>query len=314
MLFFLKGAAQTHAAEYYEFDRLHKMMKGYYNRGLYHNAILYPDSLAGNKYVAAKDYYFFARLYSLSNDFNKTLFYLEKAVKGGITKLQIAQLYDLDAFRASNMHIIYEVNYDKWHKVALLAAQSIAVDSAYVKAIQRINFAYAQDIQVRRVDGDAVYAVKDTAVFYATKRHVDSIRFYALVQLTLAKGVPTYNTIGDFFNSYYRGLRHCIPANYNENCADWQALKSMVFIEMEKGNLYPFYYASIVDYIRLSNAQPLVYGTLTSFDQPPDEVVQFEAPEELNMRRRAVGLCSFQLELWSEARELPESLKAIDFK
>ena len=36
--------AQNYAEEHYQYDRLHKMMKGYYNRGLYHKAVLYPDS------------------------------------------------------------------------------------------------------------------------------------------------------------------------------------------------------------------------------------------------------------------------------
>ena len=44
ILAFLKMDAQTHAEEHYEYDRLHKTMKGYYNRGLYHKAVLYPDS------------------------------------------------------------------------------------------------------------------------------------------------------------------------------------------------------------------------------------------------------------------------------
>jgi hypothetical protein len=34
---------------------------------------------------------------------------------------------------------------------------------------------------------------------------------------------------------------------------------------------------------------------------------------ELNVRRRAVGLCSIQLEMWSEARALPLSLNEIVF-
>ena len=118
-----KIEAQTHAEEHYEYDRIFKTMKGYYNRGLYHKAVLYPDSLTGNKYVDASTNYFIARVYALSNEFDQTLIYLEKAVKQGITKTQIERMYDLDGFRESNMHIIYEMNYDKWHQEFLIKEQ-----------------------------------------------------------------------------------------------------------------------------------------------------------------------------------------------
>jgi hypothetical protein len=315
ILAFLKMDAQTHAEEYYEYDRLHKTMKGYYNRGLYHKAVLYPDSLKGNKYVDATSYYFFARIYSLSNEFDKTLFNLEKAVKGGVTKTQIEQMYDLDGFRESNFHIIYETNYDKWHKEYLVLMEEIVFDSVYIKEIQKINKEYSRNIKVRRVDGDDVYEVKDSANYYHTRKRVDSLRFYSLVELVLERGFPTHKLIGKEFFTFSRHLRYDIPDNYDENCEDWQKVKKMILDEIEKGTIYPFYYAAIEDYMQRRLNKPKLYGTITSrYNGISGKSVQFENPEELNVRRRSVGLCSIQLEMWSEARELPESLKEVIFK
>jgi hypothetical protein len=318
ILSLLKVDGQTHAEEHYEFDRLHKMMKGYYNRGLYYKAVLYPDSLEGNKYVKADSYYFFARIYALSNEFHKTLFNLEKAVKGGITKIQIEQMYDLDGFRESNLHMIYETNYDKWHQEFLLVEQSLVLDSAYLKEIKKIEATYSQSIKVRRVDGDDVYEVNDSAKYYQTRISVDSMRFYSLVELILERGFPTHALIGEEFFTFSRHLRYDIPDNYDANAKDWLKIKAMIFVEMKNGTIYPFYYAAIEDYICRSRSQPFVYGIINTvynkFIGTSGKTAQYENPEELNVRRKAVGLCSIQLEMWSEARELPESLKEVNFK
>ncbi len=309
--------AQSHAEEYYEFDRINKTMKGYYNRGLYHKAVMYPDSLEGNKYLNAASYFMFARVYSLSNEFGKTLANLEKAVKGGVSRTQIERMYDLDAFRESNMNIIFESNFDKWRKEFLLSQEEVVLDSAYIKAIRKIDGEYAANFELRKVDGDEVYFVKDSLSHYTKRESLDSIRFQSLVDLTVRKGFPTKRTIGKEFYRYSRYLRYNMPDDYDENCADWQRVKTMIFTEMEKGTVYPFYYAALEDKIRLSKKQVQVYGTMPMMYIGNNDVsnsLQFENPEELNMRRRSVGLCSIQLEMWSEARELPESLKEVEFK
>ena len=312
-----KIEAQTHAEEHYEYDRIFKTMKGYYNRGLYHKAVLYPDSLTGNKYVDASTNYFIARVYALSNEFDQTLIYLEKAVKQGITKTQIERMYDLDGFRESNMHIIYEMNYDKWHQVHLIKEQSIAFDSVYIKEIQNISKIYSNNLKLRKVEGDEIIWVEDSTNYYHTRKRLDSAIFYAIVDLTIEKGFPTYRTIGKEYYNYSRYLRYNMPDDYDDNCEDWQKIKAMIYAEIEKGTIYPFYYAAIEDIIRLGGKQPQLYGTMNYIYKSSINYLnraQFENPEELNIRRRTVGLCSIQLEMWSEARELPASLKEIVFK
>ena len=318
-VFFLpKADAQTHAEEHYKYDRIYNTMLGYYNRGLYHKAVIYPDSLEGNKYVDAGSYYFFARVYSLSNEFDQTLSNLEKAVKGGITKDQIEKMYDLDGFRESNMHILYETNYDKWHQEYLDLESSIAFDSVYIKEIQKISQEYSNNLKIRRADGDEIIEVEDSLRFYSTTKRLDSLSFYAMVSLTLDKGFPTYRMIGKEYYKYTRYLRYNMPKYYDENCEDWQKVKAMIFAEIEKGTIYPFYYAAIEDYMRRGTKKPQLYGTITSrynsFISISGKSLQFENPEELNVRRRSVGLCSIQLKMWSEARDLPLSLKEVQFK
>ena len=317
LLFCCKSDAQTYAQTHYEYDRIYKTIKGYYNRGLYHKAVLYPDSLTGNKYVDGSSYFFFARVYALSNEFDQALVNLEKAVKRGITKTQIIQMYDLDGFRGSNLHIIYEMNYDKWHQDYLDLVSSIAFDSVYIKQIQKISQLYSNNLRLRKVEGEEIIWVKDSTKYYYTRKRLDAAIFYAIVDLTIEKGFPTKRTIGKEYYRYSRYLRYNMPDTYDENCEDWQKVKTMIFAEMEKGTVYPFYYAAIEDKMRQRTNSPQLNGTISSRFYRLNNIVntiEYEKPEELNLRRRAVGLCSIQLEMWSEARELPESLKEIEFK
>tara|TARA_B100000809_G_scaffold266671_1_gene330628 strand:+ start:1943 stop:2923 length:981 start_codon:yes stop_codon:yes gene_type:complete len=314
---FFTSEAQTHAEEHYEYDRLYKMIEGYYNRGLYHKSALYPDSLEGNKYVNASSNYFFARVHALGNEFDRTLFYLEKAVKQGITKKQIEQMYDLDGFRESHLNIVYEINYDKWHQEYIEKENSLVLDSIYIKEIQKISDEYSINLKIRKVDGDEIIEVKDSLRFYTTSKRLDSLSFVTMVQLTVTKGFPTYRSIGKEFYRYSRYLRYNILDDYDVNGEDWQRVKEMILEEIVKGTIYPFYYAAIEDRIRLGTRQPQLYGTVpVIFNSRTDlsNGIQYENSEELNIRRRAVGLCSIQLDLWSRARELPESLKKIKFK
>ncbi|NQX99209.1 MAG: hypothetical protein HRT73_15220 [Flavobacteriales bacterium] len=309
--------AQSFSEEHYQYDRVYKTMLGYYNRGLYHKAVEYPDSLIGNKYLNGSTNYFIARVYALGNEFDKTLFFLEKAVKKGITKKQIGRMYDLDAFRESNMNIIYELNYDKWHQEYLLSKEDLVLDSLYIKEIEKIQDEYSKNLTIRRADGDEIIEVKDSLRFYHTTKRLDSLSFFVMIELMLEKGFPTYKTVGKGFYTCSRYLRYNIPDDYDVNCADWQKIKAMIFTEIEKGSIYPFYYAAIEDRIRLGSKQSQLYGTMIvihSRSKDGRNSIQYEKPEELNIRRRAVGLCSIQLEMWSRAIELPLSLKEIDFK
>lgn len=292
-------------------------MKGYYNRGLNHKAALYPDSLEGNKYLDGSGNFFCARVYALSNEFDRTLYFLEKAVKQGISKSFIEKMYDLDGFRESNLHIIYDMNYDKWHQEYLALEKSIDYDSTYIKEIQRISEIYSNNVKLRKLEGDEIIWVEDSTNYYHTRKRLDSSIFYAIVDLTLEKGVPTKSTIGKEYYRYSRSLRYNMPEDFDENCENWKKIKAMIFTEIEKGTIYPFYYAAIEDYMRYRKRRPQWYGTMNYIYKSSIDYtngVQFENPEELNVRRRAVGLCPIQLEMWSEARELPISLKEVEFK
>jgi hypothetical protein len=288
-------------------------MLGYYNRGLYHKAVLYPDSLVGNKYVNASTNYFSARVYALSNEFDKTLEYLEKAVKGGITKPQIEKMYDLDGFRESNMNIVFNLNYDKWHQEYLNKKQEIAIDSVAIKRIRVINNRYNKSLRQRSNNSNP----KDSVNFYITNKEVDSLAFIEVINFTIENGFPIKRSIGREYFWYTHILRYNMPENYDADCADWMKVKRMILNEVENGAVFPFYYAAIEDNIKVSRKLPQIYGTIPIAFNGNEDVSDFllyEIPEELNVRRRSVGLCPIQLELWSKARDLPKSLKGVEFK
>ena len=90
-----------------------------------------------------------------------------------------------------------------------------------------------------------------------------------------------------------------------------------IFILSEMGHRISVISTFIDDNIRYSRNQPQLYGTMTVIISNGTEGINsviYENPEELNVRRRAAGLCTIHLELWSEAKELPESLKGVKFK
>ena len=309
--------AQTHAEEHYQFDSIYKTTLGYYNRGLYHKAALYPEYLAENRYVNATTNYFFARVFALSNEFDKTLEHLEKAVKGGITKTQIERMYDLDGFRESNLHIIYEMNYGKWHQEYIDSEEETVLDSVYINQLKEIR-EWKSDFEVRTwytQDGDVMY-IEDSSVIEPNRKQQDSV-FYFTMELVLEKGFPIRKRVGEQFNYFSRRLGYSLPKEFSLENKKWKKIKTMIFIEMEKGNLKPFYYAVLEDNIRSARNQNQLNGTINYFykdSKDKTNAVVYENPDELNIRRRAVGLCPIQLELWSEARELPESLKGVKFK
>ncbi|MGB0882611.1 MAG: hypothetical protein ACPGSO_06625 [Vicingaceae bacterium] len=310
-----KVNAQNYAEEHYQFDSIYKTIEGYYNRGLYFKAAQLPEKLKDNRYVNASVHFFFARVYSLSNEFDKTLFSLKNAVERGISKEYINQMYDLDNFRKSNLNVIFESSYPSWHQTYL--DKRLTLDSNYIKEIRTIRQRYKADLKMKDIDGNEVVEIKDSLNFYKIKNKFDSLCFNSVVNLTLERGFPIKKKIGRDYYWYSSILRYNMPVSYDVNTKDWLKIKKMINSEMQKGTVLPYYYAAIEDNKRVSRKKPQLYGTtliVYSGNKDVSHLLEFENPEELNLRRKSVGLCSIQLELWSKARELPESLKNVEFK
>lgn len=310
--------AQNFAEEHYQFDTYYKMVKGYYNRGLYQDAVQYIDSIQGNRYVSADDNYFFARVYSLNNQFDKTLFYLEKGVKKGITKEQIEQMYDLDKFRESHLNMAYELNYDKWHQEYIEKEVKIKLDSAY---ISEINDMRAKIINIKyksflNADGDEIYELRDSLEVYKPAKKQDSINFYHLYDLILLKGFPTVQKVGIKTLWEVTAILDSYIKLYNE-LPEWQYIKKEISKEIELGKVKPFILGKLEDACLQANSKPSRYATrLYYFKQIAKEDFNYEVetPEELNQRRKSIGLCSVQIEAWSNIMELPMNLQSIKFK
>jgi hypothetical protein len=289
------------------------MMQGYYNRGLYQEATQYVDSLKDNRYVNGQDYYFFARIYSLNNEFDKSLFYLEKAVKYGTTKADVEKMYDLDKFRESHLNIVFELNYDKWHQEYLSWASELAIDSVYYKEIIELKkSAYVLRFkQVETIDGDEVFELKESKEAIKLGIIQDSINFEDLTDLIVRKGFPTYRKTGEAAYETLHMLIYSYADGFNDVDSKWITIKPLLLKELEKGNLKPFAFGQLEDRARINGKQPQLYFTSSSSSVGVDLV---ENPEELNIRRKSIGLCPIEIEFWSLAKELPLSLQEIKFK
>lgn len=312
----LVANAQSFAEQHYQFDVNYKMMHGYYNRGLYQEATQYVDSLKDNRYVNGQVYYFFARVYSLNNEFDKSLFYLEKAVKRGTTKADVEKMYDLDKFRNSHLNIVFELNYDKWYQEYLGWVAELEIDSIYYKDIMEIN-SLANNTRYKRVetiDGDIVYELKDSVEIAAVEKQ-DSINFENFTDLIIEKGFPTYKKVGGAAFDAIRMLESKFIEGFNEVGSKWERIKPLIVKEIELGNLKPFIYGRLEDSYNGISKNPFLYlspiYTYMNFEGGFKEIVK---PEELNVRRKSIGLCPIEIEYWSLAKELPMSLQEIKFK
>lgn len=312
-----KFNAQNFAEEHYQFDSIYKTIEGYYNRGLYFKAAQLPEKLKDNRYVNASVHFFFARVYSLSNEFDKTLFSLKNAVERGISIEYINQMYDLDNFRKSNLNVIFESSYPSWHQSYLDKQKNVVLDSVYINQIKEINKSSSKIWDgIKYNQNGGIDDVNDSLTLYTLYYKEDSLSNYVF-DLILEKGFPTRKKVGKEFYSFSRRFVSKIPNDLNLQSKKWKKVKKAIDVEMGKGNLKPFYYAFIEDNNRFSRNQLQFYGTMPvilSNGTNRINSIKYENPEELNLRRKSVGLCSIQLELWSEARELPESLKNVEFK
>lgn len=316
-MFSVNANAQTWAEEHYSYDTFNKMMTGYYNRGLYSEATNYIDSLQNNKFLSADDYFMFARINSLSNNFRVTLEFLEQAVKTGITKKGIENIYDMDNFRQSNMNILFELNYDNWHQDYILKEQVFneKIDNDYVSQILKLD-------SVRQQIFHDYFKTKsnqkDSLIASNKILEQDSLNFLILTNLILEKGFPVKRRVGEkaFFMAN-KILFMNVDGLQNEN-SKWKQIKPIIQDEIKKEHLKPFYYAQLYEQYLFNNNQPKCYGTriayyrlLADVDVPQYE---YENPEELNLRRKSVGLCKVEVECWAYAIDLPEPLQNIKFK
>lgn len=310
---------QNYALEHYKFDTYYKMMLGYYHRGLYQESLQFLDSLQGNMYMGKHAFYFVAGVYSLNNEFDKTLQYLQKAVEKGVTKEQVEVLYDLDKFRESHLYMVFELNYDKWHQQYLNKWKDVKMDSVYMNEIEGLyaEFQKNSPYKIIKIDGDEIYELKDSVEQYQFKREKDSITYEKLTDLIIKKGFPVFKKVGQSFYTVSNMLMYHYNniIGFNESSSKWAQIKPLIQKEINLGNLKPFYLAHFEDLNKVSLNLPQVYLTVkTYFSDSEKDTTQVEDAENINQRRKSVGLCSVQIDYWSEAKELPISLKNIEFK
>ena len=175
--------------------------------------LFYIQIHKGNKYVDATSDYFFARVYALSNEFDKTLLNLEKAVKRGISKTQIERMYDLDGFRESNLHIVYAINYDKWHNEYLATGESRGLNSNYIKQLNAINSSYKQ-VKAKRVGEELIFEVNDSVNQIYDYEELKSFNFEKTLNLILLNGYPTNKRVGNSFNTISYRFWYGMPDNF----------------------------------------------------------------------------------------------------
>lgn len=310
------GKSQSNAEEHYQFDVNYKMMLGYYNRGEYAKATDFPDSLLNNRYTDKYAFYMIARVYALNVEYFKTLENLEKAVKLGITKSQIESMYDLDAFRASSMNMIFELNYEKWYEEFIKKENTNPIDSIYLKKINLLKEVYKEARATRTyiIKGDSSWFAKDSSARYTARIIIDSV-YYETLDYILQNGFPTYQRIGSDFRIFSSFFKNDRPDSLSLSDEKWLQVKSLIEKEIKRGKIKPFYCAALEDSYRLSHKEPQLYGTVNYvYNLSFINYLEYENPEELNIRRRNVGLCPIEVELWSTAQDLPPALENINFK
>ena len=304
--------AQNYIEESYRFNVNYSLMVGFYHRGEYVNAAQYSDSLIGNHFLTKYSTFFIAKVYACDFDYLKTMEFLEKSVKLGITKEQIEITYDLEGFLESNKSIILELNYNKWHQEYLNSTKNISLDTSYINSIAALHKSYqkANHTTTYFTKNDSIYRLHDSLTSYNFKDTVIQV-FNQTTDLIITKGFPTQETIGNEFFNFSRLLKYSMPNNYSLENPTWLKIKQLIGLEMAKGNIAPYYYATLLDQHLSNKKQPVRYAT-SNFYYPKN--IKFEKPEELNIRRKSVGLEPITLHFWKKVKELPESLKNITFK
>ena len=98
--------------------------------------------------------------------------------------------------------------------------------------------------------------------------------------------------------------------------SEWANIIPLINKEITDENLKPFYLEQLREQYLYDTDQPLEYGIrLTVYrllKNPPK--MRYANPEEINIRRKKIGLCSVQVHAWAYAMELPEPLQNIKFK
>lgn len=320
LLFFiileLAAIGQNFAEEHFQFDRQYKTMQGYYHRGLYHKAVEYVDSLKENRYVDKYELYLISRIYALNNEFDKTLVYLEKAVKKGVTKKDVEIMYDLDNFRNNHLYLVFNLNYDKWHNTYLEEQSKLSIDSVYYKQIVAMHNASlkARKFKVTYVDGDEVreeYETKDSLNRFKAEIKQDSINFYQLAELIKIKGFPTRKKVGDISETATFILKYKSQhiEQFHLPNSIWKPIIEQINIEINRGDLPSHYLAFLTDVSKYYLKLPQVYLTFSKSSYCNEIHNCIENPKELNIRRRSVGLCSIELDFWTEAKDFPNELE-----
>lgn len=310
----LSGFSQNWTEEHYRYDTFSKMMTGYYNRGLYTESSNYIDSLQGNSFLSQADYFRFARIYSLNNEFGKSLEHIEIAVKKGLSKKNIEESYDMDKFAESNLYILYETNFNKWNEEYLKEFESIkqSIDTSYSNSIFRLDSIRLKLLkQYPKTNQTSLDSVNYTNKIIAQ----DSLNFLTLSQLIKKKGFPTRKKIGDAFFTANRLL--FLEAKKMENKeSEWVNIIPLINKEINNENLKPFYLEQLREQYLYETDQPLEYGIrLTVYRLlKKSPIIHYANPEEINIRRKKIGLCSVQVQAWAYAMELPEHLQNIKFK
>jgi tetratricopeptide (TPR) repeat protein len=321
LFIFTTSEAQNFAEEHYRFDTNYKTMKGYYHRGLYHKAVEHVDSLNNNRFVDKHEFYLISRIYSLNNQFDKALFYLEKAVRKGITKKEVETLFDFDKFREHHLYLVFNLNYDKWHNEYLQEISKLTIDSFYYHQLINMHKASldARKYKVTYVDGDEMYEKYeegDSLLRWKAEIKQDSINFYQLAELIQAKGFPTTKKVGDAFETATFILKYKSQSieKLNEPNKIWQQISASIEHEMKEGNLSPNYLALLTDISKSALKLPQVYLTFLKSYYCKDNENCIENPKELNVRRRLVGLCSIELDFWVDAIDFPKEIEELLYK
>jgi len=138
---------------------------------------------------------------------------------------------------------------------------------------------------------------------------MDSINFVNLLKFAKIHGFPNYKSVG------YKGVNDAWTLLWHHRSVEfelnplWHEIKPYIAKEITNGYLDKDFLVMFIDHNEIENGRPMIFGSLFGYyrGQPEYDTLTVTDIENLNLRRKEMGLAPF--ELWIESLKLPLPLK-----
>lgn len=211
---------------------------------------------------------------------------------------------NLSGFKKSELWLTFISKKD-----SIYSSYQNSLDKEWIDAINNMKY---MDQKVRssylNLSTDSVKNSELTKLLMST---IDSLNFETLLALTKKKGFPTTETVGYYgINNIWLLLWHHRGIEYYKNPM-WIEIKPYIIDAMKNGKLRLDFLSTFEDYYAVELKQPMCYGTMFSYYRyfPEYNSIQVLDVNQIDERRKQIGLCPIELHLESLELPLPLGLK-----